>query len=153
MAEEISERIGATSPVVLCVLTGGIVTTGQLLPRLEFPLELDYVHASRYRGETRGNELQWLCRPSIPLKGRTILVVDDILDEGMTLAAILNYCRQEAAAAVYSAVLVEKLHDRRIGYKADFVGLQIGDRYVFGYGMDYKGYLRNADGIFAVVGE
>ncbi len=151
MADEIRERIGATTPLVLCVLTGGIVATGQLLPRLDFPLELDYLHASRYRGDTQGNALEWLCRPSVPLQGRTILVVDDILDEGLTLAAISDYCRKEGAAAVYSAVLVEKLHDRRDqGLLADFIGVQVEDHYVFGHGMDYKGFLRNIPGIHAV---
>jgi hypoxanthine phosphoribosyltransferase len=153
MAAAITETLGGTLPVVLCVLTGGIIPTGQLLTRLQFPLESDYLHATRYRGETSGRDVRWLCEPAIELQGRTVLLVDDILDEGQTLADIVNYCEQSGAAQVYSAVLVEKLHERRAaGIRADFVGLQVEDRYVFGSGMDYKGYLRNMNGVYAISG-
>lgn len=150
MARAITEQLAESNPLVLCVLTGALVPTGKLLTRLDFPLQIDYVHATRYRGDTSGGELDWIVRPATPLAGRTVLVVDDILDEGITLAAILRDCRREGAVAVHSAVLVEKQHDRKNGLQADFVGLQVEDRYVFGYGMDYKGYWRNAPGIFAV---
>jgi hypoxanthine phosphoribosyltransferase len=153
MAAAITDTLEGTLPVVLCVLTGGIIPTGQLLTRLQFPLESDYLHATRYRGETSGREVRWLCEPEIELQGRTVLLVDDILDEGQTLADIVNYCEQSGAAQVYSAVLVEKLHERRAaGIRADFVGLQVEDRYVFGSGMDYKGYLRNMNGVYAISG-
>ena len=151
LAEEIGARVGDQDPLLLCVMTGGLVPAAELFTRLRFPVQLDYLHATRYRGGTRGHDLQWICPPSQPLKDRTVLVVDDILDEGLTLAAILEYCREQGARAVYSVVLVEKLHERRAGdLQADFVGLQVEDRYVFGYGMDYHGYLRNLRGIYAV---
>ncbi|MEW6354166.1 MAG: hypoxanthine-guanine phosphoribosyltransferase [Pseudomonadota bacterium] len=150
MAEQITARLKESNPLVLCVMTGGIIPAGKLLTRLDFPLQLDYIHATRYRGKTQGGELHWLVRPSIPLQDRTLLIIDDILDEGLTLAAIIADCKAAGAREVYSAVLVDKLHDRKNGVQADFVGLTVEDRYVFGYGMDYKGYLRNAPGIFAV---
>ena len=151
MAAAITDTLGKSLPVVLCVLTGGIIPAGQLLTRLQFPLESDYLHATRYRGETSGAEVQWLCEPMIELQGRTVLLVDDILDEGQTLADIVNYCEQSGATQVCSAVLVEKLHERRAaGMCADFVGLQVEDRYVFGFGMDYKGYLRNMNGVYVL---
>lgn len=152
LAAAITQRLAGDNPLVLCVLNGALIPTGQLLTHLEFPLELDYVHATRYRGATAGGELNWLARPRTPLRGRSVLVVDDILDEGATLAAILDDCRRQGARQVLSAVLVEKMHDRKNGLQADFVGLQVADRYVFGFGMDYKEYLRNAPGIFAVKG-
>lgn len=151
LAAEISDAVGGLDPLLLCVMTGGLVPAAELFVRLKFPLQLDYLHATRYQGGTRGSELEWICAPSQPLRGRTVLVVDDILDEGLTLAAILDYCRAQGARAVYSVVLVEKQHQRRAGsLKADFVGLPVEDRYVFGYGMDYHGYLRNVQGIYAV---
>jgi hypoxanthine phosphoribosyltransferase len=150
MAREITARIGQSNPLVLCVLTGAIVPTGPLLMQLDFPLELDYIHATRYRGATSGGQLHWIAHPRTRMHDRTVLVVDDILDEGPTLAAILAHCKEEGAREVLSAVFVEKLHDRKAGLKADFVGLEVEDRYVFGCGMDYKGYLRNAPGIYAV---
>jgi hypoxanthine phosphoribosyltransferase len=151
MAAAISETLGETLPVVLCVLNGGIIPAGHLLTRLRFPLETGYLHASRYLGETSGAEVQWLCEPLIELQDRTVLVVDDILDEGQTLADIVDHCEQSGATQVYSAVLVQKQHDRcDSSIVADFVGLQVADRYVFGFGMDYMGYLRNMNGVYAL---
>lgn len=150
LAVEITGRLSGQDPIVLSVLNGALIPTGHLLTRLNFPLRQDYVHATRYQGDTSGADLEWIGQPSTSLKGQTVLVVDDILDEGVTLAAIVEACKEAGAKAVYSAVLVEKLHDRGVGYKADFVGMTVEDRYVFGYGMDYKGYLRNVPAIMAV---
>ncbi len=152
MAAEITERLSEADPIVLSVMNGGLVVAGQLLTRLDFPLRSDYVHATRYRNGTSGGSLHWLRPPEELLDGKDVLVLDDILDEGVTLAAIVEGCRNQGARSVLSAVLVEKLHGRTNGFKADFVGLQAEDRYLFGYGMDYKGYLRNAAGIYAVAG-
>jgi len=139
--------------LTLAVMLGGLIPAARLLDRLDFPLDVDYIHATRYRGEIRGTELQWRARPSAELRDRVVLIVDDILDEGLTLAGIVDYCRSAGAAEIYTAVLVDKQHDRKPAIqRADFTGLRVEDRYVFGYGMDYKGYLRNAPGIFAVKG-
>lgn len=153
MAMLISQQLRYKQPICLCVMLGGLVPTGQLLPRLDVPLELDYIHATRYRETTQGGQLQWLKYPTLDLKGRLVLVIDDILDEGLTLQAIVNYCQQAGATEVLTAVLVEKQLPQRPGLaQADFVGLQVPDRYVFGYGMDYQGQLRQAAGIYAVHG-
>lgn len=154
MAQEITSQLKETRPVLLCVMNGGLIFTGQLLTRLLFPLEVDYVHATRYGHKTNGATLQWTVRPQLNLKGRTVLLLDDILDEGVTLAAIADYCRQQGAADIFMAVLVEKLHLRKVspGMRADFTGIEVGDRFLFGYGLDYKGYWRNAPGIYAVKG-
>lgn len=150
MASDIRYKIKDENPLVLCVMTGGIIAASELLLRLDFPLEVDYIHATRYGNETQGTELKWIASPRKPLAGRCVLIIDDILDEGHTLKEILKYCEQQGAVAVYSAVLVQKEHDRNTGLKqADFTGLMVPDRYVFGYGMDYKGYLRNVPGIYA----
>ncbi|MEN8108127.1 MAG: hypoxanthine-guanine phosphoribosyltransferase [Pseudomonadota bacterium] len=152
MATEIEASLAGTVPVVLVVLTGGIIPAGHILTRLSFPLEIDYLHATRYQGNTTGSdEVQWACRSRIPLEGRTVLVIDDILDEGNTLQTVTDYCRRNGAVRVYTAVLIEKQHDRRLpGIHADVVGLNVEDKYVFGFGMDYKGYLRNLNGIYAL---
>lgn len=153
MAGEITAELRDTDPLVLTVMQGGVVPAGLLLPRLDFPLRVDYIHATRYTGETRGGELNWLVKPSCTLLDRTVLLIDDIHDEGHTLAAIVQDCRVSGARAVYSAVLINKRHERKVEYRADFVGLEVDDRYVFGFGMDYKDYLRNANGIYAVKDE
>lgn len=150
MAQDITAKLAEHNPLLLCVINGGIPVTGQLLTRLQFPLTLDSIHASRYRNATSGgNEIHWLFTPSTPLKDRTVLIIDDILDEGITLQAIIEWCHQHQAKAVYSAVLADKELTVEKPVKADFVGLSVANQYLFGYGMDYKGYLRNAAGIYA----
>jgi hypoxanthine phosphoribosyltransferase len=153
MAAAINRMLAGTNPLVLCVLNGGIVAAGKLLTRLKMPLNIDSINATRYQNQTSGGVIEWVLKPGTPLKDRTILIIDDILDEGITLTAIKDYCLEQGAIAVYCAVLVDKLlaHDKPI--RADFVGLQIENRYLFGYGMDYKGYLRNAAGIYACNGD
>ena len=150
MAREIGAAMGDQLPLVLCVMTGGIIPAGHLLTRLHFPLEVDYLHATRYQGKTEGGQLHWIARPRLAIKDRCVLIVDDILDVGATLAAIVAECKSQGARSVYTAVLADKRHDRKHGIQADFVGLEVVDRYVFGYGMDYKGYLRNMPGIYAL---
>ena len=140
--------------IVLSVMNGGLILTGQLLTRLNFPLHVDYLHASRYRNETQGGDLQWKVEPQNNLQGRQLLIIDDILDEGYTLKSIQQYCQQQQAADIISAVLVEKQHTRRVpNVSCDVIGMTVEDRYVFGFGMDYKGYHRNVNGIYAVAEE
>lgn len=155
MAHDIHQQLSDKNPVIICVMIGGLVPAGNLLLRLKFPLEVDYVHATRYHGEMSGGTLNWKVKPSIDLRGRTVLVVDDILDGGVTLASILAEIDKLGASKVYSAVLVDK-YQKRVPeglQHADFVGLQVDDHFVFGYGMDYKEYLRNAPGIYMVAPE
>jgi hypoxanthine phosphoribosyltransferase len=150
MAAVIRADLGDSDPIVLVVMNGGLIPAGHLLTRLDFPLRLDYIHATRYRERTEGGAMHWLKRPQQRLRGETVLIVDDILDEGVTLAEIVADCRREQPARLLTAVLCRKRHERHNGFVADYVGLDVADRYVFGYGMDYKGYWRNAPGIFAI---
>ena len=152
LAEQINSRLAGTDPVIFCVMNGGVIPAGMLLPRLNFAFKMDYLHATRYREQTTGNQLKWVKSNEINIANRVVLVIDDILDEGYTLEAIVDHCRQQGAAEVYSAVLADKKHDRGNHFEADFVGLDIEDRYVFGMGMDYKGYLRHLPAIYAVKG-
>lgn len=149
MAQEINTELADRNPLFLCVMNGGMVTAGKLMTRLQIPLTLDAINASRYQNQTSGGHIEWILKPGTPLKNRTILLVDDILDEGITLQAICQYCLEQGAESVFTAVLVDKILDHEKPIKADFIGLKVEDRYLFGYGMDYKGYLRNAAGIYA----
>ena len=152
VAADMTAKLKNTSPIILTVMTGGMIFAGHLAVRLHFPLELDYIHATRYRGATRGGDLHWLVEPRLELKDRTVVIVDDIMDGGLTLAAIMDYCHQAHAKAVYSAVLVDKKRIREPGvnFKPDFTGLSTEDKFLFGFGLDYDEYLRNAPGIYAV---
>lgn len=154
VAEQINADLADSNPVVFCVMNGGLIFSGKLLTKLNFALEASYLHATRYRNETSGGELFWKAKPEISFIDRDVLIIDDILDEGHTLNAIIEFCQRSGARAVHTAVLIDKDHDRkaRPGLKATYSGLSCIDRYIFGYGMDYKGYWRNAAGIFAVKG-
>jgi len=150
MAEQIVSDLADKNPIVISVMNGGMVPAGLLLPKLTFPLKVDYLHATRYREQTTGTELVWQRSPGEPLNGRNVLIVDDILDEGHTLAAIIEYCQAQQPASLSTAVLAQKEHDRGVRPPLEYVGLKVPDRYVFGCGMDYKGYWRNLPGIYAV---
>jgi len=149
MAQEITVDLKDLCPVIVCVMNGGVVPYSELLQQLSFPLRTDYIHVTRYGGNLTGGQISWLAEPHVDPKGQHILIVDDILDEGETLENIVKYYTHKGAASVRSAVLVIKDRPRKIDYMADYVGLHVPDRYVFGCGMDYKGYLRNLPGIYA----
>jgi len=138
-------------PIILPVMNGGLIYAGQLLPLIDIPVQVDYIHATRYRNTTEGFSLEWKAYPQHDLSNRVVVILDDILDEGLTLDAIIKFCKEKGAKTVLSAVLVTKLHERRSeNIVADFSALSVPDRYVFGYGMDYKGHLRNLDSIYAL---
>jgi hypoxanthine phosphoribosyltransferase len=153
MAHEITDKLEDANPLVLCVMIGALIPTGHLLTRLHFPLEVDYIHATRYRGTTRGGDLHWLVEPRQSLKDRTVLIVDDVMDGGLTLEAIIDYCKQAGAKEVCSAVMVNKQRIREEGVTSEpnFIGLQAENRYLFGFGLDYEEHLRNLPGIYAVL--
>jgi hypoxanthine phosphoribosyltransferase len=151
VGDEIDRTLAGERAIFLTVMQGALVFAGQLAPAISAPLAFDYVHATRYRGTTAGGELAWIKRPACALSGETVLLVDDILDEGYTLKAIRDFCIAEGAARVLVAVLCEKRHARRVpGIAADFCGVSVPDRYVFGYGMDYHEQGRNLPAIWAV---
>jgi hypoxanthine phosphoribosyltransferase len=150
VAAEITARLSGAHPLVLAVANGAIVFAGELLPRLEFPLEFEVIRVSRYRDQTTGGVLNWLLAPQAPVRGRSVLVLDDILDEGMTLLAIREHVLSQGAQAFHSAVLIDKQLNRAKPIRADFVGLRVPDRYVFGCGMDVQGHWRNLPAIYAL---
>lgn len=150
MAADITRTLGASYPLLLTVMGGAVVFAGRLLPLLRFPLDLDYVHATRYGQDTTGGGIEWRVAPPPDVAGRTILVLDDILDGGVTLHGIRHRLLEQGAESVRCAVLVEKLLSAPKPIVADFVGLRIPDRFVFGYGMDAMGFWRNLPEIRAM---
>ena len=138
------------NPLVLCIMNGGLVYCGRLLARLHFPLELAYAHLARYGDYTRGGPLTWVAKPTHDLAGRHLLVVDDVLDDGDTLKAVCAWAEAEHAARVWTTVLVRKQTPRNESVDIDFTGLECPDRYLFGCGMDYRGYWRNLPAIHAL---
>lgn len=153
IADEIKATMSDMHPLVLSVMGGAVVFTGQLLPLLSFPLDFDYVHVSRYGNSQQGGEMKWKVAPQENVRGRVVLVVDDILDEGETLQAVKARVMALGAAGFYSAIFADKLNGKTKPVKADFVGLHVPDRFVFGYGMDIHGAWRNLPAIYAVKGK
>ncbi len=150
LAREISAALAESFPLVLCVMRGAVIFAGQLLPQLRFPLEFDYLEVTRYGAATRGGEISWKVTPGTAVAGRVVLVLDDILDEGRTLAAVREKLLAAGASRVLSAVFAEKDTGRAKPARADFVGLRVPNRYVFGFGMDVKGAWRNLPEIYAL---
>lgn len=151
MAAQITARLEDRNPLLLAVMNGGMVPTSMLLSRLNFPLQVDYIHLTRYGNKTSGGELEWIRPPPSALKDRTVLLIDDLLDQGITLQSAVDRCQDIGAREVLTAVLLVKSIPQRSGLnETDFFGISTSDRYVFGAGMDYKTYWRNCPGIFAV---
>ena len=150
VAHEIIEKLGSSYPLMLCVMSGGVPFAGQLMTQLNFPLDFDYLHVTRYGQDTSGGALSWRSAPWTSVKGRTVLIVDDILDEGLTLSTIVERMMQLGAEACYTAVATDKANGKIKPIKADFVALTVPDRFVFGFGMDIRGCWRNLPAIYAV---
>jgi len=156
LADKLNQQLAGEKLLVLCVMQGGLVFTGQLIPKLKLMLEIDYIHATRYANETSGGDLQWKSYPQSSLSGRSVLILDDILDEGNTMQAIIQYCQLQGASNIVSAVLLKKNHNRCIDDHAinstltDNIALTVEDDYVFGFGMDYNGHYRQLDAIYSL---
>ncbi len=151
-AKTINAELGDKPLIALCVLSGGLVYSGHLLPLLTMPLLLDVVRVTRYRDGTQGGDtLDWLVTPKMSLAGARVLLMDDIFDEGKTLEALEAWVMGQGASEVYSAVMVDKIHTRKPdNYRPQFIACQVPDEYVFGMGMDYQGAWRNANGIWSL---
>jgi len=138
------------TPTVLSVMTGAAYLTGQLLPHLTFPLTLDYVHATRYQGGMEGKTVSWIVKPKVEISNQSVLILDDVLDEGVTLKAIVDACQALGAKQIKVAVLVDKALNKTKPIQADYVGISVVNRYIFGCGMDINGWWRNLPAIYAV---
>lgn len=150
MSEQITQTLKDEFPLVLSIMGGAIVFTGQILPKLLFPLDFDYIHISRYNNQIEGGEFTWFRTPQEGVKDRSVLVLDDLLDEGYTMAAVKERVLQMGAKSFHCAVFANKLTDAPKPLVADFVGTNVPNRYVFGFGMDAYGLWRNLPAIYAI---
>ena len=150
IAAKLNQDYANKQPIVLSVMTGALFFTGQLLPKLLFPLTVNYIHATRYDGNLNGNVINWLVKPTAEVNNRQVIIVDDILDEGITLKAIVDECYLLGAKDVKTAVLAQKIIDKSKPISADYVELTLPNRYVFGCGMDVHHWWRNLPAIYAL---
>ena len=157
VAREMCRDYADQNPLILSVMGGAVVFTGQLLPQLDFPLDFDIVQVSRYGDKTVGTQLNWRVAPRDNIVGRNVIILDDILDEGITLAAIVDLVKRNGAKTVACAVFCVKDYGEEINnkkpLKAEYVGISVPNRFVFGYGMDVSGAWRNLPAIYAVKGK
>ncbi len=154
MADKLNQRFTNSDtpqfPLVLGVMGGAVVFTGQLLTKLNFPLEFDYIHVTRYGDQDVGGKVVWKVVPRSNVVGRSVIVLDDILDEGATLAEVKRHLLDMGAAEVLVAVFADKAIGRSKPISADYVGLTVPNKFIVGFGMDAFGYWRNLPGIWAV---
>jgi hypoxanthine phosphoribosyltransferase len=150
MARDISADLATSRPVAIAIMNGGLVVAGQLLTRLPFPLDCDYIHVRRYGRLTHGGELEWIAGPHLDMRGRTVLLIDDILDEGRTLAVVREALLARGAAEVRIAAFARKDRGEPPAIEADYVGVEVPNRFVFGFGMDVDGAFRNLPAIYAL---
>lgn len=151
LAKPMSAELADKNPILICIMNGGLNFTAALLNHFHFPLQVDYLHLTRYQGALSGSAIQWISKPVLNLENRVVLLIDDILDQGLSLQAAQEYCIGQSAKQIYSAVLIKKrLKTGEQKVTADFFAFECEDRYLFGFGMDYKNYLRNAPGIYAL---
>ena len=150
IADQVNQTIKTDDLYVLCVMNGALIFAGQLLPRLEKNIQYSYIHATRYAASLTGGPIHWLVKPPIDIEGKTVLILDDILDEGITLREIAATCLAMKAKAIYTAVLFDKEITQEKSYFPNFIGLKVPNRFVFGYGLDCKGLGRNLPHLYAL---
>ena len=150
IAVKLSVEFAEADPVLVCIMKGGLVFTSDLMQRLRFPLTVDFIHVSRYQDKLAPDELTWLVHPTTDLTGRTVILLDDVLDYGITLAEVAQHSMFTDVKQLVIAVMLDKELDRAKPIHPDFVALHSDDRYVFGRGMDCKGYFRNLPEIYAL---
>ncbi|MFV2031402.1 MAG: hypoxanthine-guanine phosphoribosyltransferase, partial [Gammaproteobacteria bacterium] len=151
LALKVAQDCEKDFPLVLCVMNGGLYLTGQLMRHWEFPLTLDYVHATRYKLATLGKDVLWKAYPQNEIKDRNVIIIDDIFDQGYTLEEVRSYCMKHGAKKCTSVFLIRKTHERKIAnIQPDFVGLECDDRYVYGAGMDLNSPFRNLASIYCI---
>ena len=150
IADQVNQTIKTDDLYVLCVMNGALIFAGQLLPRLEKNIQYSYVHATRYASSLTGGPIHWLVKPPIDIEGKTVLILDDILDEGITLREIAATCIAMKAKAIFTAVLFDKEIEKEKSYLPNFIGLKVPNRFVFGYGLDCKGLGRNLPHLYAL---
>jgi hypoxanthine phosphoribosyltransferase len=150
IARDVTADLAGARPIAVAIMNGGLVFAGQLLTRLPFTLECDYIHVRRYGRLTVGGELEWIAGPHVDVKGRTVLLLDDILDEGRTLAVVKEALLARGAAEIRIAAFARKERGEAPAIEADYVGVTVPDRFVFGFGMDVDGAYRNLPAVYAL---
>ena len=154
LAEAVNAYYGDREIILLIVMTGAVMPAAWLASKLKMPILMDFVHATRYAGQTEGGEIEFRVPPRLNLEGHDVLIIDDIYDIGLTLQMIEGYCESRGARSVNSAVLVRKIHDRETtGKLPEFIGMEVVDKYIFGCGMDVYEHWRHLDEIRALEGD
>jgi hypoxanthine phosphoribosyltransferase len=144
MAAAIQRDFAGKVITVVAVMDGGLFFVADLLRSIDLPMRHDTINASSYHGGTHTTgevKLPWPA--SLRLQGEHVLLLDDILDSGLTLTSVQQRLRQEDIASLHTGVLLKKNRPGALDVPVDYMGFEIEDEFVVGYGMDYQGRFRN----------
>ena len=144
MGEQISKDFAGRNPLVVCVLKGAFMFLSDLMKRITIPVELDFMAISSYGASTKSSGVVKIIKDlDIPVDGRHVLIVEDIIDSGLTLSYLIDVLERRNALTVTVAAMFDKPARRTVDLKADYTGFTLPDGFVVGYGLDYAEKYRN----------
>ena len=154
LANEIEEDYRGKHPLLICVLKGSFVFMADLIRQLDLPVEIDFIKLCSYGvGMKSSGEVKVVQRPKTPVKGRDVLVIEDIVDTGLTLSFLLNYLRREKPASLKVCVLTDKPSCRKSPVSIEYLGFTLPNKFVVGYGLDFDQKFRNLPDICIFEGD
>ena len=144
MGREISQDYGGQNPIALCVLKGAVFFCSDLMRAISIDMALDFIQVSSYGNEKYSSGVVTILKePQLDMHGRAVLIVEDIIDSGMSMREVFRYIESRGASSVKTATFLDKPKARKVEFKADYIGFSIEPQFVVGYGLDYAERYRN----------
>lgn len=144
LADQLSAEYKDKDPLILCVLTGAVLFTVDLIEKMDIMAQMDFIDVSTYFGGTATTgELKLIHDMTKDVKGRNVLITEDIVDSGRTLQYLVNLLKKRGAKSVKTVSLLNKPEGREFDVNVEYYGFKVPNEFLVGYGLDYKGYYRN----------
>ena len=151
LASEIKRDYQGKQPLLIGVLKGSFVFMADLIRQLDLPLELDFIRLSSYGAARESSgKVRVVQGVKTPIKGRDVLVIEDIVDTGITTSFLFDYLKRKKPASLKLCALTDKPSRRRVPVSIDYLGLSLPDKFVVGYGLDFDQRFRNLPDIYAL---
>jgi hypoxanthine phosphoribosyltransferase len=151
LAERINNDLAGKNPVFLVVLNGAFIFAADLYRKITIESEISFVKLASYAGTATTSEVKELIGINEKLRGRTIVIVEDIIDTGTTMQYLINKLEYLGVEKIYLAALLFKPSAFRESFRIDYLGMEVPDEFIVGYGLDYNGYGRNYPDIYKIV--
>jgi len=151
IANRINADLSGKNPLFLIVLNGAFMFAADLLKRINIPCQISFVKLSSYIGTSTTSAVRELIGLDEVLTGRTVVIVEDIIDTGITMGVTIDKLKKLEAAEVHIATLLFKPDAFRMNYEIDYIGMEIPNDFIVGYGLDYDGYGRNYAEIYKII--